>query len=107
MVTRYGMSDLGPYALESGNSEVFLGRDLMSRSEFSEEVATKIDQQVRTIAVRCYAEARRIIRENRTLIDKLVEILLDQETIEGEQFRQIVAEYATLPEKQEVAAKSA
>jgi cell division protease FtsH len=106
MVTRYGMSDLGPFALESGNSEVFLGRDWMARSEYSEEVATQIDQQVRTIAVRCYSEARRIIREHRELIDKLVDMLLEQETIEGEQFRQIVGQYTTLPEKQLVSAKA-
>jgi cell division protease FtsH len=100
MVTRYGMSDLGPFALESGSNEVFLGRDLMSRSEYSEEVATQVDQQVRAIALRCYREARRILRENRGLMDHLVEILLEQETIEGEQFREIVAQYTTLPEKQ-------
>jgi cell division protease FtsH len=99
MVTRYGMSDLGPYALESGGSEVFLGRDLMSRSEYSEEIATKVDHQVREIAVRCYSEARRIVRENRELIDKIVDLLLEQETLDGEQFRQIVEQYVTLPEK--------
>ncbi|WP_199336641.1 ATP-dependent zinc metalloprotease FtsH [Oscillatoria sp. FACHB-1407] len=100
MVTRYGMSDLGPFALESGNNEVFLGRDWMARSEYSEEVAVKVDQQVRAIATRCYAEARRIIREHRGLVDKLVDILLEQETIEGEQFRKIVAEHTPLPERQ-------
>ena len=100
MVTRYGMSDLGPFALESGNSEVFLGRDWMARVEYSEEVATQIDHQVRAIAVRCYGESRRIIRENRELMDQLVEMLLEQETIEGEQFRQIVGQHTTLPEKQ-------
>ncbi|BAU42776.1 ATP-dependent zinc metalloprotease FtsH [Leptolyngbya sp. O-77] len=100
MVTRYGMSDLGPFALESGNNEVFLGRDLMSRSEYSEEIAVKIDHQVRDIATRCHREARRIIRENRALVDKLVEILLEQETIDGEQFRKIVAESVELPEQQ-------
>ena len=107
MVTRYGMSDLGPFALESGNSEVFLGRDWMARSEYSEEVATQVDHQVRAIANRCYSEASRIIREHRELIDKLVEMLLEQETIEGEQFRQIVAQYTVLPEGQLTAVKSA
>ena len=100
MVTRYGMSDLGPFALESGSNEVFLGRDWMSRSEYSEEVAVKVDQQVRAIATRCYADARRIIREHRLLLDRLVDILLEQETIEGEQFRKIVSEHTTLPDKQ-------
>ena len=100
MVTRYGMSDMGPYALESGSNEVFLGRDLMSRSEYSEEVATQIDHQVRAIATRCYQRARQIIRENRQLVDSLVDTLLEMETIDGERFRQIVAEHTTLPENQ-------
>ena len=100
MVTRYGMSDLGPLALENPESEVFLGRGWTQQNDYSEEVATKIDQRVRTIAVNCYQEARRIIQANRVLMDRLVDLLLEQETIEGEQFREIVAEYTPLPEKQ-------
>ncbi|MDX2097345.1 MAG: ATP-dependent zinc metalloprotease FtsH [Leptolyngbyaceae cyanobacterium bins.59] len=94
MVTRFGMSDLGPVALEPPNSEVFLGRDMMPRSvEYSEDVAAKIDAQVRTIILRCYEAARAIIRENRFLMDYIVDILVDQETIDGDRFRQIIAEY--------------
>jgi cell division protease FtsH len=59
-----------------------------------------VDQQVRSIAVHCYSEARRLIREHRELIDQIVDLLLEQETIEGEQFRQIVAKHTPLPEKQ-------
>ncbi|NWF57896.1 MAG: ATP-dependent zinc metalloprotease FtsH [Fischerella sp.] len=103
MVTMYGMSDLGLVALETQNSDVFLGRDWVTRNEYSEEMATKIDRKVREIAVYCYQEARRIIRENRALVDRLVELIVEQETIEGEQFRQIVAEYTKLPEKQQLA----
>ncbi len=98
MVTRYGMSELGLIALEGSSSgEVFLGRGLSPRSEYSEEVATQIDEQVRTIAVQCYAQARLLIRENRALVDRLVEMLLEQETIEGEQFRKVVADYHEQP----------
>lgn len=100
MVTMYGMSELGLVALETQNSDVFLGRDWVNRSEYSEEMATKIDHQVRALATSCYQEACRIIRENRALIDRLVDLLIEQETIEGEQFRKIVAEYTQLPEKQ-------
>ena len=101
MVTRYGMSDLGPFALESQNDEVFLGRgDANHHNEYSEEVATKIDEQVRAIALRCYEKARRIIRENRALMDHLVDIILYEETIEGEEFRKIVSQYTELPKKQ-------
>jgi cell division protease FtsH len=91
MVTRYGMSELGLLALENSNGEVFLGRNIMSRNEYSEEVATQIDNQVREIANSCYQVALRLIRENRSLVDRLVDLLLEQETIEGEEFRQIVA----------------
>jgi len=100
MVTLYGMSDLGPVALESPNNEVFLGQNWNSRSEYSEDMAIKIDRQVREIAFDCYEEARRIIRENRALVDKLVEALLDEETIDGDEFRQIVARYTELTKKE-------
>lgn len=100
MVTRYGMSDLGPLALEGSGSEIFLGRDLINQSaEYSEEMAIKIDRQIRSIVFRCYDEARRLIRENRSLVDRLVDILLEQETIDGDQFRQIVSEHTPLPEQ--------
>ncbi|MEG5039734.1 ATP-dependent zinc metalloprotease FtsH [Microcoleus vaginatus GB2-A3] len=100
MVTLYGMSDLGPVALESPNNEVFLGQNWNSRSEYSEDMAIKIDRQVREIACECYEEARRIIRENRALVDKLVEALLDEETIDGDEFRQIVERYTQLTKKE-------
>jgi len=101
MVTRYGMSDLGPIALEAQQSEIFLGRDYTARSEYSEEIASRIDGQVRSIVDHCYDDARRIIRENRTVIDRLVDLLIEKETIDGEEFRQIVAEYTFVPEKEQ------
>jgi cell division protease FtsH len=101
MVTRFGMSDLGPLSLESQEGEVFLGAGLMTRSEYSEKVAAKIDEQVRVIVEHCHEDARRIMRENRVVIDRLVDLLIEKETIDGEEFRQIVAEYADVPEKEQ------
>jgi cell division protease FtsH len=101
MVTRFGMSTLGPLSLESQQGEVFLGRDWMSRSEYSEAIASRIDNQVRTIVEECYELAKKLIRENRTVTDRLVDLLIEKETIDGEEFRQIVAEYTDVPEKQE------
>ncbi|MGB8701743.1 MAG: ATP-dependent zinc metalloprotease FtsH2 [Thermosynechococcaceae cyanobacterium] len=100
MVTRFGMSDLGPLSLESQTGEVFLGRDWMSRSEYSEEIASRIDAQVRELIQHAYEESIRLIRENRTVIDRLVDLLIDKETIAGDEFRQIVAEYSVVPEKE-------
>lgn len=99
MVTRFGMSDLGPMSLESQQGEVFLGRDWMTRSEYSEDIASRIDAQVHTIVDNCYEDAKRIMRENRAVIDRLVDLLIDKESIDGDEFRQIVSEYAIVPEK--------
>ena len=100
MVTRFGMSDIGPMSLEGQNSEVFLGNNLMSRSEFSEEVSARIDKQVRAIVGECYQTTLNIIYENRAAIDRIVDILVEKETVDGEEFRQIVAEYTAVPEKE-------
>jgi cell division protease FtsH len=99
MVTRFGMSSLGPLSLENQQGEVFLGRDWMTRSDYSEAIASRIDTQVRAIVEECYANAKKIIRENRTVCDRLVDLLIEKETIDGVQLRQIVAEYTQLPEK--------
>ncbi|MBD2440542.1 ATP-dependent zinc metalloprotease FtsH2 [Nostoc sp. FACHB-110] len=99
MVTRFGMSDLGPLSLESQQGEVFLGRDWMTRSDYSEAIASRIDNQVRVIVEECYETAKKIIRDNRTVTDRIVDLLIEKETIDGEEFRQIVAEYTDVPEK--------
>jgi cell division protease FtsH len=101
MVTRFGMSDLGPISLEGQGGEVFLGAGLMSRAEYSEEIASRIDEQVRQIAEHGHNLARKIVRENREVIDRLVDLLIEKETISGEELRQIVAEYTQVPEKEQ------
>jgi cell division protease FtsH len=101
MVTRFGMSDLGPIALEGQGGEVFLGVGFMSRSEYSEQIASRIDDRVRQLAEQGHELARKIVRENREVIDRLVDLLIDKETIDGEEFRQIVAEYTEVPEKEQ------
>ncbi len=100
MVTIYGMSDLGPIALGGQGGEVFLGAGLTSRAEYSEEVASRIDAQVRQIAEHGHQLARKIVRENREVIDRLVDLLIEKETINGQELKQIVSEYAEVPEKE-------
>ncbi len=90
MVTRFGMSELGPLSLESQSGEVFLGGEWAGRAEYSEDVAAKIDQQVQEIVKSCYNQARQLVREHRYLMDLLVDLLIEEETIEGDRFREIV-----------------
>ncbi|MBX9253657.1 ATP-dependent zinc metalloprotease FtsH [Desmonostoc muscorum CCALA 125] len=94
MVTRFGMSELGPLSLENQSGEVFLGRDWMNKSDYSEEIAAKIDSQVREIVNNSYIKAKELLEENRIVLERLVDLLAEQETIEGDSFRKIVAENA-------------
>jgi cell division protease FtsH len=70
-----------------------------SSSQYSEDVASRIDMQIRSIIQHCHDETVQIIKDNRVVIDQLVDILIEKETISGEEFRKIVAEYTQLPEK--------
>ena len=99
MVTRFGMSNIGPLALENQNSDPFLGRTMGSSSEYSEDIASRIDMQIRSIIQHCHNETVQIIKDNRVVIDKLVDLLIEKETISGEEFRSIVSEYTLVPEK--------
>lgn len=94
MVTRYGMSNIGPIALEDDNNEqMFLG------SEYNEAIANRIDTEVCKIINHCEQIAKEIILDNRIVIDLAVEKLLDAETIEGEEFRNLIRQYTILPSK--------
>ena len=90
MVTRLGMSELGLLALEDDNPNNYAGYNSQSPGEYSQEIAAKIDAQVRSIVEYCHQQAQEIIRENRATVDRLVDILIDQETIEGEDFRRLI-----------------
>jgi cell division protease FtsH len=100
MVTRFGMSNIGPLALENQSTDPFLGRTMGSSSEYSEDIASRIDMQIRSIIQHCHDETVNIIKENRVIIDKLVDLLIEKETIDGDEFRNIVAEYTHVPEKE-------
>ena len=98
MVTKFGMSELGPLALEREDQPVFLRNEPMQRSEYSEEIAARIDAQVRNIVLDCYEKAKNIIRDNRYAIDRITDILIEKETIEGEDFRNLVTEFSEIRE---------
>ncbi|MFS0514442.1 ATP-dependent zinc metalloprotease FtsH [Nostoc sp. UIC 10607] len=100
MVTRFGMSELGPLSLENQSAEVFLGRDWMNKSDYSEEIAAKIDSQVREIVNNSYIKAKELLEENRIVLERLVDLLAEQETIEGDLFRKIVADHVQVADEQ-------
>lgn len=90
MVTKYGMSDLGPMQYGEDQEEVFLGRDYNQNRNYSEEVAFEIDQQVKLFIEEAYSEAKRLLRENLDILEYTAQLLIEKEKITGEQFRKIM-----------------
>ena len=97
MVTQFGMSDeIGTIYLGS-DQEVFVGMEFGQSREYSEEVAARIDREVASMLKRCYETAKAIIREKKDLLDKLVEALLRQETLNRAEFLALM-ETGEIPE---------
>ena len=100
MVTRFGMSNIGPMALEDQNTgQVFLGGNMASDLEYAENIADRIDSEVCKIINYCEQKAIEIIFDNRVIIDLIVEKLLDIETMDGDEFRELLSTYTILPAK--------
>ncbi|MEA5473725.1 ATP-dependent zinc metalloprotease FtsH [Synechococcus sp. CCY9201] len=94
MVTRYGFSSLGPVALEGDGAEVFLGRDLIqTRPGYADRTGREIDLRVRTLAQEALDQAVSLLETRRPLLDDLVDRLVEEETLQGEDFRRIVEAY--------------
>jgi len=92
MITRFGMSErLGPVALgrqQGGN--MFLGRDISSERDFSEETASVIDEEVRTLVDQAYDRAKDVLVSNRHILDKLADMLIEKETVDAEELQMLL-----------------
>ncbi|HSW52612.1 MAG TPA: ATP-dependent zinc metalloprotease FtsH, partial [Sulfuricaulis sp.] len=91
MVMRWGMSDvLGTRVYGDNQSEVFLGRDVMTHKNMSNAVAELVDKEIRRIVDEQYAKARAIIEENREKVERMARALLEWETLESDQIEDIM-----------------
>ena len=89
MITRYGFSEkLGPVSFSS-NDEVFLGRDFSTRQNYSEEIASEVDHEIRRLLEECYAETKKLLQENDAAFERVAQALLLVETLDGEQFERL------------------
>ncbi|MDO5784625.1 MAG: ATP-dependent zinc metalloprotease FtsH [Eubacteriales bacterium] len=91
MVTKYGMSDLiGPINYSSGQQEIFIGREMVERSDsISEELAAKIDEEIRRIVLRAYEQCEGILKEHMEQLTAVAEYLIRNETMDGEVFEKL------------------
>jgi cell division protease FtsH len=100
MVTRFGMSNIGPMALEDENTgQVFLGGMSAGSDSYAENIADRIDDEVCKIVNYCEQKAIEIMQDNRVVIDLIVDKLLDEETLDGDEFRELLSTYTVLPNK--------
>ena len=106
MITQYGMSDkLGPIVFGTGHEEVFLGRELNNSRNYSEKIASEIDEEVRRIVDIAYKSAEKILEDNKTKLHYVAEFLLKYETMDGEQFEAAMAGEPTFEELEEMVAE--
>ena len=90
MVTEYGMSSLGPVQYERGNHSVFLGRDYMSEKNFSDQMALEIDHEVKRIIEECYERGKKVLSENKDLLENIAYHLREIETLTKEDIYELV-----------------
>jgi cell division protease FtsH len=95
MVCEWGMSEkMGPLTFGKHNEQVFLGRELGSQRDFSEQIAMEIDEEVKRLVMENYERAKRLLTENMTSLKRLAEALLEKEVLDGSDIDQIITESA-------------
>jgi cell division protease FtsH len=98
MVCEFGMSDLGPLAFGKNQQEIFLGRDLATSRDFSEDTAIKIDQEVKRFIMTSYQRAKDILTQNRDVLIRIAEALLERESLDASEVKLLI-DGKPLPER--------
>lgn len=92
MVCDYGMSEkLGPFTLGKRHGPIFLGRDIVSEKDYSEETAKIIDEEVKHIVDTCYEKAKQLLKDNKEKLEAIVKALLEKEVLNEKEVREIIA----------------
>lgn len=97
LVTRYGMSDLGPITFGKSEELIFLGREIAVEKDYSEETARKIDEEVKKIIEWAYNFALSIIKKRKKILDKIARVLVEKETLEQDEFYAILNSFKLKP----------
>tara|TARA_B100001109_G_scaffold241479_1_gene225668 strand:- start:438 stop:746 length:309 start_codon:yes stop_codon:yes gene_type:complete len=91
MITKFGMSEkIGPVALGRSQGGMFLGRDIASERDFSEDTAATIDLEVSELVDVAYKRATKVLSDNRKMLDEMAEMLIERETIDSEDIEQLI-----------------
>ena len=97
LVTKYGMSDLGPLTFGKTEELIFLGREIAVEKDYSEETAKKIDEEIKKLIDWAYNTALSILQKNKKALKKIAEVLIEKETLEQEEFYEILKPFKIKP----------
>jgi len=97
-VCEWGMSELGPLAFGKKDEAIFLGREINQHRDYSEDTAIQIDKEVRRIVSSGYDQAKHILANNRDVLERIAQALLDREVIDATEVKLLI-ENKPLPEK--------
>ena len=97
MVTDYGMSSLGPRTFGKSEEMIFLGREITSEKDYAEEIGNEIDKAVDGFIQKTFETAKSIIVKNKKVLDKLAKVLMEKETLEKEEFYEIIKSFNLKP----------
>jgi cell division protease FtsH len=98
LVVEYGMSEkLGPISLSRNHADVFLGEEIIKGADHSEALSSLVDSEIRSILHQCYDRAKKLLQENRGLLDKLTKALLVHEVLSGNELEEIFSSALLAP----------
>ena len=81
---------IGPIVYSSKDNEVFIGRDMGHVKDYSEKIAAEIDQEVRSIIMKCYKKTEEILKNNAAAVEKVASFLIQNEKMSGEEFKELM-----------------
>ena len=97
LVTKYGMSDLGPQVFGDSQEMMFLGRDIGNDKNYSDKVAADIDEQVRKFLMHAYDIAEKILKSHRPALKKIADTLMEKEVLEQDDFNALLKPFKIKP----------
>ena len=97
LVTKYGMSDLGPITFGKTEELIFLGREIATEKDYSEETAKKIDEEIKKIIDWAYNTAISILQKNKKVLTQIASVLMEKETLEQEEFYELLKPFKLKP----------
>ena len=97
LVTKYGMSNLGPITFGKSEDLIFLGREISSEKDYSEEVAGQIDKEVRGFIDHAYETAEKVLKSHKSALKKIADTLMLKETIEQDEFTALLKPFKIKP----------